>query len=173
MDNALTLLSSDEIEALEKIQVLFSNEAIEHKEEARSVETTPAPCVDLSGGRDGATLLSLLSLAKGCQQASVCHGNPSEDFAFLGILRRGDGPTPPRRASGGSRCTPSVSANKGLPPAVMESVSAPAPTSFVGAEVPQKLLPISQAGPLLRGPDPTASLGSELVLEPLEEATYE
>ncbi|RZS15675.1 hypothetical protein BHM03_00047535, partial [Ensete ventricosum] len=155
---------------------LFSSEDIEHTEEARSVETTPAPCppsVDLSRGRDGATLLSLLSLAKGYQQASVCHGNPSEDFAFLEILRRGDGPTPPQRASGGSRCTPSVSASKGLPPAVMELVSAPAPTSFVGAEVPQKLLPISQAGPLSRGPDPTASPGSELVLEPLEEATYE
>ncbi|RRT54808.1 hypothetical protein B296_00048897 [Ensete ventricosum] len=43
MDNALPLISADETEALEKIQVLFSNGATEHEEEARSVETTPPP----------------------------------------------------------------------------------------------------------------------------------
>ncbi|RZS27846.1 hypothetical protein BHM03_00061374 [Ensete ventricosum] len=68
-------------------------------------------------------------------------------------------------ASGGCYCVPSVSTNGGSPLAAMELALAPAPHSLcVGVEVLWELLHISPTGLLLR---------SNLILEPLEEATYE
>ncbi|RWW25703.1 hypothetical protein GW17_00009948 [Ensete ventricosum] len=59
----------------------------------------------------------------------------------------------------------------GSPPAAMEPTSVPAPC---GSRSPAELLLISSAGPLSRSFDPvTPSSGSERVLEPLKEATYE
>ncbi|RWW52321.1 hypothetical protein BHE74_00041269 [Ensete ventricosum] len=84
---------------------------------------------------------------------------------ITGVLQRGDEPMPLQRASGGCYRVPSVSTGGGSPLAAMELALALAPHSLcVGVEVLWELLHISPTGLLLR---------SNLILEPLEEATYE